>query len=78
MLATQSADSTIPLFCLYSSSALQVLSYTVIEMSRSSLSCNSVLHGGSGGWCSPMFSDSYIARLNFIHTDHTALAYIDL
>jgi hypothetical protein len=22
-----------------------------------------------------MFSDSYIARLNFIHTDHTALAY---
>ena len=24
----------------------------------------------------PMFSDSYIARLNFIHTDHTALAYI--
>ena len=38
-------------------------------------------HGGSGGWCSPiilLFSDSYIAianRLNFIHTDHTALAY---
>ena len=32
-------------------------------------------HGGSGGWCPPMFSDSYIARLNFIHTDHTALAY---
>jgi hypothetical protein len=30
-------------------------------------------HGGSGGWCPPMFSDSYIARLNFIHTDHTAL-----
>ena len=23
-------------------------------------------HGGSGGWCPPMFSDSYIARLNFI------------
>ena len=22
-----------------------------------------------------MLSDSYIARLNFIHTDHTALAY---
>ena len=22
-----------------------------------------------------MFSDSYIARLNFIHTDHTILAY---
>ena len=22
-----------------------------------------------------MFSDSYIARLNIIHTDHTALAY---
>ena len=22
-----------------------------------------------------MFSDSYIARLNFLHTDHTPLAY---
>ena len=32
-------------------------------------------HAGSGGWCPPMFSDSYIARLNFIHTVHTALAY---
>ena len=32
-------------------------------------------HGGSGGWCPPIFSDSYIARLNFIHADHTALAY---
>ena len=32
-------------------------------------------HGGSGGWCPRMFSDSYIARLNFIHSDHTALAY---
>ena len=32
-------------------------------------------HGGSGGWCPPMFSNNYIARLNFIHTDHTALAY---
>ena len=27
-------------------------------------------HGGSGGSCPPMFSDSYIARLNFIHSDH--------
>ena len=25
-----------------------------------------------------IFSDSYIAALNFLHTDHTALAYIDL
>ena len=32
-------------------------------------------HGGSGGWCPPMFPDSYIARLNFIHTDYAALAY---
>jgi hypothetical protein len=28
-----------------------------------------------GGWCPPTFSNNYIARLNFIHTDHTALAY---
>ena len=32
-------------------------------------------HGCSGGWCPPMFSDSYIARLNFILSDQTALAY---
>ena len=31
--------------------------------------------GGSGSWCPPMFSDSYIATLNFIHSDPTALAY---
>ena len=32
-------------------------------------------HGDSGGWRPPMFSESYIARLNFIHFDQTALAY---
>ena len=31
--------------------------------------------GAPGAGAPPMFSDSYIARLNFIHTDHTALAY---
>ena len=31
--------------------------------------------GAPGGRCPSMFSNNYIARLNFIHTDHTALAY---
>ena len=31
--------------------------------------------GAPGAGSPPMFSDSYIARLNFIHADHTALAY---
>ncbi len=30
---------------------------------------------GAPGAGAPLFSDSYIARLNFIHTDHTAPAY---
>ena len=31
--------------------------------------------GALGAGAPPMLSDSYIARLNFIHADHTALAY---
>ena len=30
---------------------------------------------GAPGAGAPLFSDCYIARLNFIHSDHTALAY---
>ena len=57
------------LFCSlrYNYLTLQVIHVQLLHRRRN--------HGGSGGWCPPIFSDSYIARLNFIHTDHTALAY---
>ena len=34
--------------------------------------------GAMGAGAPPMFSDNYVARLNFIHTDYTALAYRSL
>ena len=50
------------------------------DMIKNNLYCTlcigvGTMGAGSGGWCPPMFSDTYIARLNFLHTDRTALAY---